>query len=167
MVVPLEAQYYLVQTFKSDLQHKITLDENYLKHEQKLLTDEFRAHQAAHEKRNTVLDPEDFKHRIEALNKFSYELKMYRAIYNADLQNAMIFHEKIKEYEDKALDTQLFDDEKFSVLEISSVDDGEKTYAGENEVARILGKTFKEHYNTRENHINHLKWLRKHCAMAL
>eukprot|EP00966_Prymnesium_polylepis_P135727 3137455-Prymnesium_polylepis.1 len=68
----------------------------------------------------------------------------------------------MKEFEDKALDTQLFDDEKFSVLEIVSVDNGEKTYAGENEVARLLGETFKEQYNTRESHINRLKWLRKH-----
>ena len=170
MVVPLEAQHYLVQTFKSDLQHMIAVDEQFFKHEKKVLTDEFRAHQGAHEEeknRNPVLDPEDFKHRFEALKKFEYGLKMYRALYNADLQNAILFHEKMKEFDDKALDTQLFDDEKFNVLEIVSAEDGEKTYAGENEVARFLGEHFKTEYNTRESHINHLKWLRKHCAMAL
>ena len=35
MVVPLEAQHYLVQTFKSDLQHMIAVDEQFLKNEKK------------------------------------------------------------------------------------------------------------------------------------
>ena len=86
----------------------IAVDEQFFKHEKKVLTDEFRAHQGAHEEeknRNPVLDPEDFKHRFEALKKFAYGLKMYRALYNADLQNAILFHEKMKEFDDKALDT--------------------------------------------------------------
>ena len=146
MVVPLEAQHYLVQHFKSALQQKIAVDEQFLKNEKKKLV---------------------FKHQFEALNKFAYELEMYRALYNADLQNAILFHEKMKAKDNEALDKQLFDDKKVNVLEIVSAEDGEKTYAGENEVARLLGEHFKKEYNTRESHINHLKWLRKHCAMAL
>ena len=155
MVLSLETQHHLIQDHKSALQHRMAIGQQFLKREKVMLEEQLRAHPDG-----------DFKYRIRALNKFALELKFNRALYNADLEKVLYYHEQIKEYEDKYMDKQLFSDVKYKVLELISTTCA-KIYAGEEEVARLMGENIKEQYNTREDNIATLKWLRKHCAMAL